>query len=270
MRVVIRIVSMAMTNAAAPASRNAQSGAACRPAHRPRACADRGAESDTSTACWTIGYSALNMPGQHRHHHQEAHVALRFLERSRERGDVRLDRRWTAGTAAAPRASMPIICAARAESGCRDPAAACTRSIASTSAVVSTRSACRDGRGEPLPRRDRRRGAGLTSSGSSEPRSRSPAVESVAICIPPVKAAITMNSGMKLRIVGRALLRARDLDVLDLARRGDDRADAARDQPQAADLAAVALQQPRTRCIFGRGSGASCRRPGAPAPASTR
>ena len=45
------------------------------------------------------------------------------------------------------------------------------------------------------------RGAGLTSSGSSDPRSRSPAVESVAICIPAVNAARTMNSGMKPRMV---------------------------------------------------------------------
>ena len=45
------------------------------------------------------------------------------------------------------------------------------------------------------------RGAGLTSSASIEPRSRSPAVESVAICIAPVNAAIITNSGMNPRIV---------------------------------------------------------------------
>ena len=51
-----------------------------------------------------------------------------------------------------------------------------------------------------LPAANAERGAGFTSSGSSEPRSRSPAVESIAICIPPVNAASTMNSGMKFRI----------------------------------------------------------------------
>ena len=45
------------------------------------------------------------------------------------------------------------------------------------------------------------RGAGFTSNASSEPRSRSPAVESVEIDIAPVKAAIITNSGMNPRII---------------------------------------------------------------------
>ena len=51
-----------------------------------------------------------------------------------------------------------------------------------------------------LPVTSSRRGIGLTNSGSSEPRSRSPAVESVAICMPPTKAANTRNIGIILKI----------------------------------------------------------------------
>ena len=51
-----------------------------------------------------------------------------------------------------------------------------------------------------LPATNATRGAGFTSSGSSDPRSRSPAVESVAICMPPTKPATMMNIGMNVRI----------------------------------------------------------------------
>ncbi len=67
-----------------------------------------------------------------------------------------------------------------------------------------------------LPATNTRRGAGLTSSGSSEPRSRSPAVESVAICIPPTKRRHDdehRNEGQDLR---GPLLRRRDLDVFEV------------------------------------------------------
>ena len=50
-----------------------------------------------------------------------------------------------------------------------------------------------------LPATNATRGAGFTSRGSSDPRSRSPAVESVAIC-PPTKPATMMNIGMNVRI----------------------------------------------------------------------
>ena len=48
-----------------------------------------------------------------------------------------------------------------------------------------------------LPVTNATRGVGFTSSGSSEPRSRSPAVESVAICIPPTKPALGEGEGEK-------------------------------------------------------------------------
>ena len=51
-----------------------------------------------------------------------------------------------------------------------------------------------------LPAAIAMRGAGLTSSASNEPRSRSPAVESVEIAIAPVNAEIITNNGMKPRI----------------------------------------------------------------------
>ena len=40
---------------------------------------------------------------------------------------------------------------------------------------------------------------GVTKSGSSEPRSRSPAVVSIATFMPETNAAMMINSGMKLR-----------------------------------------------------------------------
>ena len=51
-----------------------------------------------------------------------------------------------------------------------------------------------------LPAAIAMRGAGLTSNASNEPRSRSPAVESVEMDIAPVNAAIITNNGMKPRI----------------------------------------------------------------------
>ena len=118
------------------------------------------------------------------------------------------------------------------------------RSIAITSAVVnSTLNIDVNVEASHFPPAIAWRGAGFTNSGSSDPRSRSPAVESIAICMPPAKAASTMNIGMKLKNHRRALLRARHLDVLDLQRRCDGRADAAIDQPQRADFAAVTLKQ---------------------------
>ena len=67
------------------------------------------------------------------------------------------------------------------------------------------------------------RGAGLTSSASNEPRSRSPAVESVAIAIAPVNAEIITNSGMKPRIFA-ARCCALDTSTSSMCTaRGDDR-----------------------------------------------
>ncbi len=51
----------------------------------------------------------------------------------------------------------------------------------------------------PAARASRR--TGFSSSGSSEPRSRSPAVESMASCMPPVSAAMTSSSGRMLSCV---------------------------------------------------------------------
>ena len=65
--------------------------------------------------------------------------------------------------------------------------------VVSTTAVMAMSAAAMH-----LPATIAIRGAGLTSSDSSDPRSRSPAVESVAIDIPPTKAARMMNIGMKL------------------------------------------------------------------------
>ena len=112
-----------------------------------------------------------------------------------------------------------------------------------------------------LPATNATRGAGLTSSGSSDPRSRSPAVESVAICMPPAKPAIMMNIGMNVRICA-ARCCALETSISSIASgRDGGRADAARDQAQAADLGAVALQAGGARAAPSAARRcASCRR----------
>ena len=174
----------------------------CRPAHPWRADAGPGSGPDTSTASLRDRIDRAEQAGQHRHHDQEAHVGLRLLERARERGQVGLDRRRTAGTAAAPRRAAPTTCCGPSRKRMPRSCSGIIRSSIRHSVVVM-----RDAERWPrraaashLPPAMAVRGAGFTSSGSSEPRSRSPAVESVAICIPPVNAASTMNSGMKLRM----------------------------------------------------------------------
>ena len=68
-------------------------------------------------------------------------------------------------------------------------AASDTPTVASASTTVTNH----------LPNTSAVRSVGVTSNGSNEPRSRSPAVTSVAVYMPPMKAAISTNMATPLR-----------------------------------------------------------------------
>ncbi len=95
-----------------------------------------------------------------------------------------------------------------------------------------------------LPSTIRPAGTGLPSSGSREPRSRSPAVESIAIVIPPSSGESSANIGIRKSRNAPFCRGVAVLHALDLHRLPEIRAHAARDHAQHPGLLVERAQQP--------------------------
>ena len=202
-----------------------------------------------------------------------AHVALRLLERARERGQVGLNRGGQQAERQHRAQQADHLLRSRAGSGCPGPAAGCIRSRSRHSVVVMhTLSMAESGRGQPLP------------GGDGRPRRR---VDQQRL----QRAALALARGGvggdlhpagerrqhdeqrdEVEDDGGALLGARDLHLLHPERRDDRRAHAPRRSAAARPpRCCSAASSARTRCTFGpRGVARAVGDHAAARPASTR
>ena len=185
-----------------------------------------------------------NTSGQRRHEQHEREIGLRFAIGLRERRDVVISAAPSGANGQSTANARPAVPTPKFELMPICSSGNCAqRDGERDERERERRQHVADGRASSCRAIKLARVTGSVSSGSSDLRSRSPAVVSIARCRPPVERREQQKVRQHTEHQRRAARRRRHVELVDDERPQQLRIDAVRDEPQRADLLTVGVDR---------------------------